>query len=65
MKRTIEASDNGELPASKRKTATSDPTFTLNERVLCKFNDGLFYEAKIIRLSSEKGRNGYEIHYQV
>uniref|UniRef100_A0AC34PWK6 Tudor-knot domain-containing protein n=1 Tax=Panagrolaimus sp. JU765 TaxID=591449 RepID=A0AC34PWK6_9BILA len=39
--------------------------YSLNDRVLCKYPDGLFYEGKVIAVETdENGENLYTIHYQ-
>uniref|UniRef100_A0A0N5ADK6 MRG domain-containing protein n=1 Tax=Syphacia muris TaxID=451379 RepID=A0A0N5ADK6_9BILA len=42
-----------------------NPSYSVNERVLCKCEDGLYYEAKIVRIGrTEDGTLYYKVHYQ-
>lgn len=52
-----------DAPRVKRKTG-DDAIYQADELIMCKFNDGQSYKAKILRIAQKKDVNGYEIHYQ-
>lgn len=63
------ASESCDLSASEKleKLCSENSTydFSINIKFLCKWSEGIFYEAKIIQIDVEDGENIYTVTYPV